>query len=521
MGKHLLVPPSQPSCTYYTQRGYAVDKGADNDALIAYLRKLLTVEPKVSPDAPAGTAAPFPVYRESSKKFYIPRALGFELFGPPRVDGLHDGADAHGLQFAGSLRQEQQPAIDAFLEAARDPARQGGIISLQCGGGKTVCGLYLACVLKKSTLIICHKEFLIAQWRERIAQFIPTATVGIIKAKKTQVANSDGTPCDIVLASLQSLSMKSYPESLFQQFGLVICDECHHLSAEVFSQALPKVTARVFLGLSATLDRKDGLRKVFEWFLGKPVFEMKKRLESQMIVRVVPFEKDYTNKEHARDDYGETKFLWNGKRNVAAMLNAICAFKPRNDRIMAELEAVLSKEPGRRTLILSDRRNHLKELERMIKARGLCGGQVGYYVGGMKEADLKASEDMPIILATYAMASEGMDIPALNTLVLASPVSAIEQPIGRIQRQKPAERTHTPLTIDLWDTFGLYKAQGFRRMKFYKKSGYAVHMEGGNESDESGAEESEDEQDQRAQPKRQGKQKEAIPDFEDDESDEG
>jgi superfamily II DNA or RNA helicase len=92
----------------------------------------------------------------------------------------------------------------------------------------------------------------------------------------------------------------------------------------------------------------------------------------------------------------------------------------------------------------------------------------------MKEADLKASESKDILLATLAMSAEGMDIPCLNTLVLATPVSAIEQPIGRIQRQKPSERTHTPMTIDVWDQYSLYYNQGRRRRDFYFKSGYVV-----------------------------------------------
>jgi len=267
--------------------------------------------------------------------------------------------------------------------------------------------------------------------------------------------------------------MKTYSPTLFQDFGLVVSDECHHLSAEVFSQALPKVTAGVFLGLSATLDRKDGLRKVFEWYLGKPVYQNKKRTESQMIVRMVPY-------YDADPEYSKERMMWNGKRNVAQTLSAVCNHAPRNQVIMDELAAALKKEPARRVLILSDRRGHLKELERRIHERKL--GTVGYYVGGMKEHELKESESKDIILATLAMSSEGMDIPALDTLVLASPVSAIEQPIGRIQRQKPCERKHIPLTIDIWDEFSLYINQGRRRLAFYKKNGYTV--EGSNESND-------------------------------------
>ena len=116
-------------------------------------------------------------------------------------------------------------------------------------------------------LVIVHKDFLLTQWRERIEQFLPDARVGLIKATKFDIKHKD-----IVLASLQSLSMKSFDEDAFEEFGLVAADECHHLSAEVFSRALPKVTVPYMLGLSATLNRKDGLRKVFEWYLGGVVY---------------------------------------------------------------------------------------------------------------------------------------------------------------------------------------------------------------------------------------------------------
>ena len=467
---------ASPQTTYLSQRGYAIDKNDANVALIEQLKATLTVKPRTNPSAPgADVVQPFPVYQESSKKLYMPRVFGFETFGPPKVDTLHSGCDAPRLQFLGTLRPEQQAPVDAFMEAAVDPSRMGGIISLQCAGGKTVLALYVAAALKKKTLVICHKEFLLNQWKERIGQFLPNAKIGVIKAKKLETED-----CDIVLASLQSIAMKTYPSSVFQEFGLVVSDECHHLSAEVFSQALPKVTARVFLGLSATLDRKDGLRKVFEWYLGKPVFQNKKRTESQMIVKMVPY-------FDINPEYSKERLMWNGKRNVAQTLSAICNHAPRNKVILDELEMVLKKEPARRVLVLSDRRGHLKELERCILERKL--GTVGYYVGGMKEQELKASESKDIILATLAMSAEGMDIPALDTLVLASPVSAIEQPIGRIQRQKPCERKHIPLTIDIWDEFSLYLNQGRRRLQFYKKNGYDV----GGQNAKKGETEAEDE----------------------------
>lgn len=448
-----------PEITYLTERGYSFAKQG-NEKLVEYLKDVLTVSPKINPDMPNASKISFPLWLESSTKLYIPKFYGLSMFGPPSQNKLSSGEDAPGLVFNGSLRAEQQAPVDAFIKAANDPSKMGGIISIQCGGGKTVLGLYLSTIFKKRTLIVCHKEFLMNQWRERIQQFLPKAKVGLIKQNKVDVHGKD-----IVVGSLQSIAMRDYDASIFKTFGMVIFDEAHHLGAEVFSRAMARVTVPITLGLSATLNRKDGLRKVFEWYLGKPVFKNTKRDDKQLIVHAYPYYDPHPS-------YGREQHMFNGKLNVAGMITTMCSYPPRTIMILDILQDILQKEPERKTLILSDRRAHLTELERLIKQRKI--GTVGYYVGGMKEEQLKASESKDVILATFSMACEGMDIPALNTLILASPVSAIEQPIGRVQRQKPHERKYTPLVIDIWDQFSLFHRQGAKRMAFYKKQGYEI-----------------------------------------------
>ena len=329
----------------------------------------------------------------------------------------------------------------------------------------TALSLYLSCQIGKKTLIVCHKEFLMNQWRERIAQFAPTASVGLVKQGRVDVAGRD-----YVLASLQSLAMRDYDADALAGFGLVCWDECHHNAAEVFSRALSKVNAPVMLGLSATPNRKDGLRKVLEWFLGKPAYSVLRRGEAELRVVVRRYFDGSDNA--AAGEYARLRMLWNGKPNTAAMITAVCAHAPRNAAILAALSEILAAEPERKVIVLSDRRAHLTALKKLIDDARL--GTTGFYVGGMKQALLDASAERQIILATGAMANEGLDIPALNTLVFASPVTAIEQPIGRIQRQKPDERTYTPLVLDFWDDFSVFYNQGMRRQAFYKKNGYEI-----------------------------------------------
>lgn len=444
----------EDTCTWLCTRGYAVEKHEDNGAFIAQVRKQLTVKPRVGMETGA-PIEPYPVYWEDDSWIYTPKQYGLSTFGIPQKDSIPDGEGAPRLVFNGQPRPEQREPIDRFVTTGGN-----GLLVLPCGFGKTVCALYIATVFRKKTLIICHKGFLMDQWKERIAQYIPTAKIGTIKQSVVDVDDKD-----IVIASLQSLAMREYDKALFKRFGFVCIDEVHHTSAEVFSRALTKVVCKRILGLSATPDRRDGLRKVFEWFIGAPVYEVRKRSDTELRVRMEQFYDPHP-------DYGRELHLWNGKVNVAQMINAVCAFRPRNELIIDILATTLEAEPTRQVLILSERRGHLEELHRMIKKRKL--GTCGYYVGGMTPDQLKASETKDIILATYHIAAEGFDVPSLNTLILASPVSSIEQPVGRIQRQKPSERVHVPLVIDIWDNFSLFRRQGFRRLQFYKTSGYEI-----------------------------------------------
>jgi superfamily II DNA or RNA helicase/intein/homing endonuclease len=299
----------------------------------------------------------------------------------------------------------------------------------------TACALYIACQLKKKTLVVCHKGFLMNQWKERIEQFVPNAKIGIIKQDK--IITDD---CDIVLASLQSLAMRDYPSSVFHGFHMTVIDEVHHTSAEVFSRALPKISVPVMLGLSATLKRSDGLSKVFEWYIGKPVF-VSKRKDDSTDVLMLP----YTNNQSA---YCEEVRMWNGKLNVAQMITRICSFMPRNQFILDTLEQILNKEPGRKTLILSDRRKHLVTLEKMITTNDL--GSVGYYVGGMKEHDLKESENKDIILGTFTMAC------IADNTILVDPITGQEHYIRDFEEHCKKERKDRPHFVSMYYETGKF-----------------------------------------------------------------
>ena len=448
--------------TYLSNRGYAVNKNESTKAIIKEVIKDLTVSPMIAPCTSYNTVVKaYPIYLESDNKIYLPKSYGLHKFGIPTHDNLHSGIDCPNLVFNGTLRDIQKIPIDNFIKSAKDPKQLGGIISVPCGFGKTIMAIYIACYFKKKTLFISHKDFLNEQFITSIKDFVPNAKIGKIKQSKVDIENKD-----IVIATLQSLALRDYDSSVFKDFGLVIIDECHHIASEVFSRAFRKMNIRLTLGLSATLNRKDGLRKVFEWYLGKSVYIHKTdKSTSDMIVRVHKY-------FSPANEYSYIKTFYNGQPNLCACINNITSYMPRTLLIIEILQSILKEEPNRKVLILSERKKQLKDIEDLIKEKNIAS--YGYYVGGMKMSDLDISATKQLILATYQMSSEGLNIPTLNTLILASPIGDIQQSVGRILREKKEDRKYIPLCIDIFDELSVFKNKGFKRLKYYKATGYLI-----------------------------------------------
>ena len=459
-------PPKPKKTTGLSSRGYWVLKADLSDAELVALRRETTMAPV---QAPGGVAAAlgappveFPLWRETPTRLYLPKFFGLQRFGAPPPEAVTiDAGDRIDLRFAGAIREEQRRPLDAFLEAARDPARMGGILSLPCGFGKTVAALYAVAALGVRTMVVVHKDFLLNQWRERIAEFLPDAKVGIVKAKAVEVAGMD-----VVLASLQSLSMKQYEADVFAGIGFLIIDECHRVGTEVFSRALHKTNFRYSLGISATVNRKDGMTKAFIAFLGDVLFRGARREDDVLVVQRRFYD--------ASPDYSREVMIGSiGKPNVSRMINNIAEFPPRTAAVVDAINELVRRQPGRKVLVLSDRKAQLTDVRAGLEASG-TGVTSGFYWGGMKRPALAESEGKQVMLATFSYAAEGMDVPGLDTLILASPKSDIEQSVGRILRQKAGDRAITPLVYDFVDAFSLFERQGAKRAAFYRKFKYRI-----------------------------------------------
>lgn len=454
--------------TFLTPRGYELMKDAMDIADLKETRKELTVSPAVPPTNPAPPKS-FPIYRETKTRMIVPRHYGFENFGNPDVSTLSKGTTIH-VPFHGSLRDYQHNIIDTYVNYVHDTKNHGGheggggLISVGCGQGKTVMALNILSRLSKKTLVVVHKEFLLNQWIERIQQFLPTAKIGKIQGK---IMDTEGK--DIVLGMLQSISMKDYPLSVFSQFGLTIIDECHHIGAEVFCRSLFKMVTPYMLGLSATLKRKDGLSNVFKMFLGDVVYEMKRKVDhtlaedDRVLIRAIQYDTD-------NERFSRVELNYRGQLNYSVMIRKLCESTHRTEFILQVIYDLLKENTHHQIMVLAHNKSILKYIYKAIHSREWCS--VGYYLGGMKEKDLKESESKRVVIATYAMAEEALDIKTLTTLVMATPKTDVEQAVGRILRGRHEHAR--PIVVDMVDIHDVFKNQWRKRQTYYKKNGYEI-----------------------------------------------
>ena len=438
-----------------TSRGYRIPKRDVPN--LHHVKGVLNVKPYI----PAVFVQPrfvtkYPVFTEDADYIYVPKHYGIGEFGPI-TESTRDvpKTDPCFWEFAGSIRENQKEVVDSYL----CPEPRDGIISLQTGGGKTVCALYIASQIKMPTIVLVHNTFLRDQWIDRIKSFLPKARIGTIQGEIIDVANKD-----IVVAMLQSVCMKEYPPNTFKSFGLVIVDECHHIASEAFSQSLSKLTSKYMLGLSATPERKDKLMYVINWFLGPMLYRSNTADKVDEKVRVEVY--DFDPKD---DEYNAIIYNNQGVMFTTLMINKVTEYKPRNDLIINLLDD-LSQE-DRQILVLTDRVEHTKTLfeglpDRVKDQACILGSKV------KSTERTKFCESKKILIATYAMCKEGFDVSTLNTLVMATSRPDVDQIVGRIMRTEKTKRAVNPLIIDIVDP--AFRRQFGERLRLYKERNYQV-----------------------------------------------
>jgi len=444
-----------------TAKGYSIPKDSLTPAETDEIKQELTAVPAVNPSFMSKKEAAtlsFKIYRESVTRWYFPRAWAQNRFGPPDSVTISDGLPIPAAAvFVGTPYEYQETIIRKFMDSGRN-----GLICVPCGKGKTFMALAIAARIGRRFLIVVDKEFLAEQWREEIGRYVPGIRVGILQSTKREI---EAAKYDCTICMIQTLCLHDLPENTFQEYGFTIFDECHHLGAQYFSRTLLKIQTKSMLGLSATPEREDGLTRVFEAFLGRPVYEEKTR-EPDPTVTVKCVMLDINDADYKEVPVREPVMV--------RLLTKLAECTPRTREIVRWIRLLCDEHPDRRVLVLSERISHLNTIETMLEGTGLT---IGYYIGNMKTAVRETgAATARVLLASYQMASEAMNIKTLNTVVFASPRKRIEQSSGRILRVKKEDRVVDPVIIDIVDTHSMYMSQWQKRVTYYRKCAYRIEQ---------------------------------------------
>lgn len=365
------------------------------------------------------------------------------------------------VEFHGQLRPFQQEAVSKLIN------HDEGIVSAPTAFGKTAVAAWLIGERKVSTLVLVHRQQLLDQWRERLAMFLdlPVRSVGQIGGGKT-----DRTGC-IDVAVIQSLHRKEEVKDFVAEYGQVIVDECHHISAFTFEQVMKQVKAKYVVGLTATPTRKDGHHPIIYMQCGPIQFTMSAR----QMAETMPFDHKVIPRH--------TEFRLAPELTEVTIQDiyaAVVEDRARNELIAADL--IKTAEAGRSPLLLAGRTEHLKffaaRISEVIKNVFVLKGGMGKKQRQVIAQALAAvpESQQRVILATGSYIGEGFDDARLDTLFLAMPISwrgTLQQYVGRLHRLHDNKRVVQ--VYDYVDSYVPMLARMYeRRLKGYSAIGYTV-----------------------------------------------
>lgn len=425
---------------------------ASNEHLqrLGYSKEVIKQLLLVQSESYTGAVTEIKQYAEGDSGLYVPRAFMEGIFYDPSSGD--QGRSLHKSAVEMTLRPYQ---VEAVRQVKQDVLEKGGAILVGgCGTGKTVMGSFLIKELGRRALVLVHKEFLMRQFADTLRLAFPDWKIGFWARDEVP----DGSE-DVVIAMVQSLSLREYDQELYDGFGTVVTDEVHRFSAPQWSRAIAMFSAAYRIGLTATPDRKDGLQSIFLNSIG-PISH---RVEGNLLKPTI-----YVRQTHSQYDYSRYR-QYDGSPSMAKLINLIAADSERSKRIAATVARAVSA--GRMCLVLTDRREHATFLQHEIKL--LCPDKkISLYLGGMKASERVAAESSDVLIGTYSMAQEGLDIPRLDTLFFATPKTNVTQAVGRILRPHPDKKK--PFVVDFTDNNNITKAYYKKRQRYYESEGYEV-----------------------------------------------
>jgi superfamily II DNA or RNA helicase len=383
-----------------------------------------------------------------------------------RVQDQRDKGARRAWTFNGVLRPEQQTAVREMEQ------HDIGVLCAPPGSGKTVMGCALIARHRTSALVLVHRAVLLDQWKETAMTFLglKKKEIGLWKGAKPQLTHW------LDLAMLPSLSRTADYAAAFAGYGIIIVDECHHVPATTFELLLKACPARRIIGLTATPQRKDRLEKLMHFQCG-PIRHTLEPVESEEQERCV-----FVRRSTITLPPSPTEIP------IHEIWAALVSDEARLKRVVEDIK--ICAEDGRSPLILADRKIYLDKLESALAQAGTLSSIPRYRlesgVGKKARNEIRQRIDAHylakapfILLATASLIGEGFDLPQLDTLVLAMPLSfkgRLIQYAGRLHRNhegKAAARIYDYLD----ENCPLTRAMFQRRSAGYRQMGYKIEIE--------------------------------------------
>lgn len=372
------------------------------------------------------------------------------------------------LSFEGELRPAQKDAVEALL------SYDNAILSAATAFGKTVVGAYIIAERKVNTLILVHRRNLMDQWRERLKLFLNLSDKGGTNAIGQIGGGTVKRTGVLDVAMIQSLVRKGEVKDLVAEYGQIIVDECHHISAFSFEQVLKEAKARYVLGLTATPIRKDGHHPIIMMQCGP----IRYRVDSKKEARERPFEHFVVSRYT-----GFSLQPNSGEMGIQDIYSALKDNKRRNDLIFDDIMMALNE--GRSPLVLTERIGHVDIIAEKLKS---FAKNIIVFKGGMGKKQRNALDEQMaaipddeerVVISTGRYIGEGFDDSHLDTLFLVMPVSwrgTLQQYAGRLHRQhtnKRVVRIYDYVDINVPVLRRMYE----KRLKGYKAMGYSLRQD--------------------------------------------
>ncbi len=372
-------------------------------------------------------------------------------------DKRETGRKLKSLKFIGTLRKDQLKAVNIIAK------HNTGVLHAPTAFGKTVVAIGLINKRKVNTLILTHSRQLLEQWQIRLKSFLSNTEVGVIGGGKKKPTGQ------IDVATYQSLINKkdNTVDPLIQDYGQIIIDECHHVSAPRFEMVLNEVRAKYVLGLTATPDRQDGHQKIIFMLVGPIRHKVKsnhtERFEQQVVVTQL-YNESYLDLVKGEE-----------RPRISDVYRWIMEDNDRTKKIVNDVIVIIAK--GKYPLILTERREHAELINQLLVERGIHSVTLR---GAMRAKERKiANEQIEVaqaIVATGKYIGEGFDLPRLDTFFLAMPIAwkgLLAQYAGRIHRESDGKDSVT--IFDYVDSSIPMLERMFRkREKAYKAMGYQL-----------------------------------------------